>query len=1065
MAHTGKDRPAHKTVAPADTLPFIVCSASAGSGKTYTLVKEYLKLVIANPGKHNNILAITFTNKAAGEMKERIVARLKAMAAGKDPDLLKAIAAETGIPAATVRARVPAVLSTILHKYSDFAVMTIDSFIYRVVRSFAVELNLPLNAQVELNIPAITRTAVDSLIALCGKDVQVQQFLVDFVLRRLDEGGSWNIEGDLQKFAQELFREKSHEHLHTLAGVDFTAAVADLAAQRGTAMAALKSIAQEAQLFYEAHGHLFKDKSRSGPATMAKFADADDAKRIATLLEQLAGKDFAPGKSADTSFAAAFTGAHELRDRLLAAAQTYLTLAHIDQFIYAMALLGKLTALVDAYCREAAVVPIADFNRLVATIIRDEFIPFIYWRVGEKYEHYLIDEFQDTSQLQWHNLLPLIDNALATGRRNLVVGDPKQAIYRWRSGDATIMVEGIPQHFANRQQNEQLATNRRSLPAVIRFNNAFFAAAAQACADAPPLLREIYRAEAVTQQSHRTGDGYIELQLLPRTGGEPLRWLVENIKSILAGDSGYTAGDIAVLVRTRDHGVQVADALFAANIPVLSSEALLLGAQPVVVFLVNALRHLVTSSYIELAALILFHRTRSRDTATVAAELAAARAEGSAALLQLLPEDYADRQGQLRRRPLYEVAEELIRIFDLAAAPGDHAALQGFLDVVHTYATREGSDIARFLEWWEAKNEDAPPALQAPAGSDAVTVLTIHKAKGLEFPVVCIPFAGWELEAKTGTTGSAEWLAAADGAPAVAGLAAPYLVQPKKYSTPHSHFAAAFAAENQQALLDNLNLLYVAFTRAGERLYVAAPVLNKENAVPERLEMKSAGELIAAACPLLADAGILTESEPHRWVSGTPQPRSGAKKSVAAATALEFISGQWRNRLLIRRRAGNLWRLDDPQAAAAVERGTLLHTLLDLLRGNDTAAVAAAVEAAVRRGLLPAAERETWQQHLQQALTLTDGSVTLCDWFAPGITVLHERPLLTATETLRPDRVVISGNTATVIDYKTGMPDAAKRKAYYKQIREYGALLAQMGHTVKLYLAWLDASELEEVSA
>ncbi|HNW93265.1 MAG TPA: UvrD-helicase domain-containing protein, partial [bacterium] len=724
-------------------LPFIVYSSSAGSGKTYTLVKEYLKLVITHPGKHNNILAITFTNKAAAEMKERIVARLKAMAADDDPDLLSAIAAETGIPAETVRARVPLVLSTILHKYSDFAVMTIDSFIYRVVRSFAVELNLPLNAQVELNIPAITRTAVDSLIALCGKDAQVQQFLVDFVIRRLDEGGSWNIEGDLQKFARELFAEGSHDKLEKLAGVIFAATVADLDAKRSAAMAALKSIAQEAQAFNAAHGTLFLRPNSSGPTTMAKFASAGDASRIADLTGKLVDKDFALGKKAGDADEMRQREALALRDRLLPAAQTYLTLSHIDHFIYAMALLGKLTGIVDNYCREAAVVPIADFNRLVADIIRDEFIPFIYWRVGEKYEHYLIDEFQDTSRLQWHNLLPLIDNALATNKRNLVVGDPKQAIYRWRSGDATIMVDDIPRHFNDQQQNEQLGTNRRSLPAIINFNNAFFAAAAAACEDAPKLLRDIYTDTGITQQSHRTGEGYVELQLIPKTGGEPLRWLVDNIKTILADQHGYTAGDIAVLVRSRDQGQRVADALFADNIRVLSSEALLLSAQPVVVFLVNAMRHLVTSSYIELAALILFHRQRNSATADVAAELAAARAEGTAAMLKLLPDEYADRQGQLRRKPLYEVAEDLIRIFSLAAEPGDHAALQGFLDVVHTYATREGSDIARFLEWWDTVNEDAPPALQAPAGSDAVTVLTIHKAKGLEFPIVFIPFAGW----------------------------------------------------------------------------------------------------------------------------------------------------------------------------------------------------------------------------------------------------------------------------------------------------------------------------------
>ncbi|MDQ7778250.1 MAG: UvrD-helicase domain-containing protein [Planctomycetota bacterium] len=1073
-------------------MPFTLYKSSAGSGKTYTLVKRYLRIALADPENFRKILAITFTNKTAAEMKERIIRTLVGLASGEEKNLLADLKTEMGADGRGLETNARAVLTRILHGYSDFAIMTIDSFVYRIIRSFAVELSLPPRFDVDLNVSALNDKLVDSLIEQIGSDEAVEKTLVEFALSKMSHENKWRIEDDLKSAALELFKEQGAKNIALNAGTDFLAVARELVDTVGYARPALAGLAAAGREALGDRKDLFAGGIRSGSAlwSLLNLPEPDAAEYSKKLAARLAGLrneklELKPAHAEKPV-------CRELLKRLEAMAETarpagrkLLTALDKLKTVYSLALLGKLADLAEKYKRDNAVVPISDFNRQVNRVVKEEEAPFIYWHMGDRFGHYLVDEFQDTSRLQWENLFPLIENAVAEGKESLAVGDSKQAVYRWRAGDIEIMENDVPRAFPHGVfVPARLDANYRSRQDIVEFNNRFFACAGRELADQAglaveqsDLINKLYGGDVVRQRPRCEPHGYVGISAVERESSRDkkrtrptLQRLVEEIRAILDSERGFGPGDIAILVRTKKEGATIAERLFAEGINVVSPDSLLLDNQPSTRLMLGALRYLVYGRRLDLvqavcvAARLGLIESRAGGRIPWPDIEAAQFRDDPTALRVFLPRGFEEKRRVLARRPLYEAAEEIAREFGLNRDPAHAGYVQAFLEQTHSFSCKHGGDIVAFLRWWEEKNAEGshePPALVMPGEADAITIVTIHKAKGLEFPIVFVPFANWSMGIKANTLG---WLRDAAGNP-------PFLVS-MSHPTEETDFGESYRQEEGRANLDSLNLLYVAFTRAMEELYVfidtpAKP--GKRSGEEEDKPAKTVSDLIHRAIAAMdgADrAGEGAKGEERSAKSGEQEARSekmedekplalraygskGRKSEtgrgrarIEPETADRFVSAEWRRRLAIRRKAERLWRMDDPDRAARVDHGNVIHALLSMLETEADAN--RAVESLCREGAIPERDRANARDELKRILDIESEGVKVRDWFKKGATVLREKTVLLEKKKLRPDRVIVSGKRATVVDFKTGKEDPADAR----QVAEYATQLEKLGYEV-----------------
>ena len=499
---------------------FTIYKSSAGSGKTFTLVKEYLALALNDaakpPQSYKHILAVTFTNKAAAEMKERIIKALKELAeddystissgtrtmlaALKEHKKLNAVKKVDDV---TIRMRSKNILTAILHNYSDFAIGTIDSFVQKVVRTFAFDLKIPMSFDIEMDDDKLLTQAIDLLLAQIGNDEKLTKALIEFTESKTDEEKSWHIENDLKLFAKNLLTEEGSVYIDKLKNLT----IDDFFGIKDSLTIELKKF----EIFINSCGNEGLEIIKRGGVEHEKFAGGangigkyftylfeiriDKLTPTATVQKNIDSENWYSGKASKDDKASIDAIAGALKNIFTKATEyvekyksEYIVFSLINKNIYSLAVLNEIEKLLNEYKAENNILHISEFNKMIAKIVMNEPIPFIYERLGEKYNNYLIDEFQDTSVLQFQNLLPLIDNSLATGHFTMLVGDGKQAIYRWRGGEVEqfAMLPEIFKHNNNelvlerqkaliRNHNpEVLKNNFRSKREVIEFNNSLF---------------------------------------------------------------------------------------------------------------------------------------------------------------------------------------------------------------------------------------------------------------------------------------------------------------------------------------------------------------------------------------------------------------------------------------------------------------------------------------------------------------------------------------------------------------------------------------------------------------
>ena len=1068
--------------------PLTVYKASAGSGKTFTLAVEYIKLLINNPQSYRNILAVTFTNKATEEMKMRILSQLYGIwkHLPDSRDYLDKIIDETSLSEDVVTQRAGIALNLLLHNYNYFRVETIDTFFQSVLRNLARELDLTANLRIGLNDIQVEEQAVDRLIdSLTHQDIMLQ-WIMKYIMENISDDRSWNIIGQVKQFGRTIFRDyykEQSKELNKLIGVKgFLEAYAKQMREiRANAQQQMKGYAQQFFDILENESIGVQDLSYGKTGVYGfflKFYNGQFDENIVgtrvtdcmTSPEKWYSKKNCSRPEmvhmlADSTFMPLLRQAVEDRPRqwkLFKSAD--LTLSHLNQ----LRLLDHIDQKVREMNSEANRFLLSDTQQLLHELIKDSDSPFIFEKIGTQLEHVMIDEFQDTSTVQWQNFKVLLQECMShTNTENLIVGDVKQSIYRWRSGDWRLLnaIDTDFPHANEVMEIRPLKTNYRSERRIIDFNNAFFKEAAQQEYDSqrenyPQGAEQLRNAYSDVEQlipDKRGNDGMVSVCLLPQRDYQAtvLGMLTDTVSTLL--DKGQKAQDIAILVRSNQYIPMVAN-YFAEHLPevrIVSDEAFRLDTSVSVNILVQTL-HLLThpDDLLAKATVAKLYQRSVLGTSTAENELLIK----SQPLDELLPETFVQHTQELLQLPLYELTERLYAIFELERLHEQSAYICAFYDQLNRFTQDNSTDIDAFIDEW--KETICSKTIQS-CETDGIRILSIHKSKGLEFDNVLIPFCDWRLEHS-----DILWCRPAESPFDALPLVPVDFSQKQMMGTV---FEQAYLDEHLQNIVDNLNLLYVAFTRASKNLFVIGRRETKntrstliESVLP-KLELKGStlegkednnGPLTFVYGEMANNKEPLQNKE-HKNASGNVFLQPVTHKPITLTSfdakvefrqsnkSHEFIEGD-----------------DEGQELSYIKIGSVLHNIFSTI--NTSADIDQALSQLQQDGVLY--DNDVTREKVTNMLHKRLESNRVKDWFSDHWKLYNECSIVFMKDgklmERRPDRVMTNGEETHVVDFKFGRP----HEEYHEQVQEYMQLLRSMGlPNVKGWLWYVYSNKIEEV--
>ncbi|MFD2563445.1 UvrD-helicase domain-containing protein [Aquimarina rubra] len=1028
--------------------PFTIYNAAAGAGKTYTLVKTYLIALLTGEFRdaYKNILAITFTNKAVAEMKTRVLENLVGISSEQTTSkyklLLNDIIQETGLEEHILKRKADRILKNILHNYAAFDIVTIDTFTHRVIRTFARDLGIPMNFEIEMDTESLIEESVDAVIAKVGEDDELTRIIIDFALSKLEDDKSWDITVELNKIARLLFSENDRVHLDNLSdktAEDFKKFNTVLNSKISESKKSIVLRSKEILDVIKDQGIEFNDFTRGSiPNHFQKIADGETKLDFKAAWKQ---------NIETTSFYGAKLDANkkEVIDRIrplieeafLFTKDELLNLSLYENIIKNLVPLSVLNVInkeLQTIKRERSVLLISEFNKIISDAIQDQPAPFIYERLGERYRDYFIDEFQDTSELQWKNIIPLIENALTSetlsGKQGqlTIVGDAKQAIYRWRGGKAeqfiNLCLDENP--FPVDKKTLNLPRNYRSHQEIIKFNNDLFTFLSNDFSN--DLHKKLYLL-GNNQEYNDKKNGYVKISFVSsKNVAEENEIYPEKVyESILElKEKGYLLNEICILTRKLKEGTVIADFLTEKGLPIISSETLLLKNDPRVRFVINMLTWFVYPDELLAKTNVLHFITEQfsiPDKHAFLKKLVFADKKAFCNELQSLGIEFSF--SRLDVRPFYEGVEYIINSFSLAAT--SPAYIQFLLDVVFGYTQKHAEGIIGFLSYWEHKKDKL--SIIAPEGEEAIEIMTIHKSKGLEFPCVIYPYANMdiyrEIEPKT-------WLPVSKKD--FGGFNEVFVNYNKELSN-YGEQAEKIVQERQSQLeLDAFNLLYVALTRAEEQLYIISKA--ELNGKGECNSNKFSGKLIN----YLKHIGTWN-SEQLTYDFGTSgKPFKEIEKTdskIKNITLTKFDGTREKCKVHIVTNSGKLW---DTSQAAAIEKGNLIHELMSSIYTHQD--LDKVIENAFETGKISLLDKKLLYDELKMVLDHPE----LSRYFSEDNEVLNERDIMSNGHLYRPDRVTIDPKgLATVIDYKTGEHSAS----HANQLEEYSLLLQKIGYKLE----------------
>ena len=1069
--------------------PLTVYKASAGSGKTFTLATEYIRLLVENPQSYRNILAVTFTNKATEEMKMRILSQLYGIwkELPESDNYLANIQERTGLEPRIIRERSGMALSNLTHNYNYFRVETIDTFFQSVLRNMARELDLTTNLRIGLNDYQVEELAVDQLIEdLTTTDVMLQ-WILKYIMENISDDKTWNVITQIKKFGQNIFKDYYKEVSTTLNQKMSEEGFFD---NYTTRLRELRKAAEEHMMEI---GESFFDTLESEGIAIDDLSNKQ--RGIASFFNKIRRGDFDPG-IVNTTVTNHLVNpekwcakTHPKREQIIQLAETTLgdilryavdareqqwkiyqsanlTLRHLNQLRLLSSIEQKVRELNETDNRFL----LSDTQQLLHSLIDGSDSPFIFEKIGTQLEHVMIDEFQDTSTIQWQNFKVLLAETMShENGSNLIVGDVKQSIYRWRSGDWRLL-NGIEHQFNQMlMEIKSLSTNYRSTRRVIKFNNIFFRHAAeieyQALGELECTEREqLQKAYADVEQKvpeNRPDEGKVIINLLPSEDYQQavLQNVVDSVQELI--NNGVEQKDIAILVRINNQIPLIAQ-YFLEHLPevnVVSDEAFRLDASSAVCLMVQALQLLIhpddilTKASIVKTWLCSIQGRQMNDNEYMIA---------GNNLDDYLPEAYIAHFDELSTLPLYELAEKIYSIFELHRIEGQGAYLCAFYDQLADFVNQNTTDIQSFLNEW---NESLYKKTIQSDEANGIRLISIHKSKGLEFDHVIIPFCDWTLEKQTDNI---IWCQPQE---------APFSdlpIVPIDYSQNKligTIYEQDYLHEHLQNTVDNLNLLYVAFTRAAKSL----------NVIGKRGAKNSRSALIELCLPLVAQDipeaildGMEDDKAPIVFTVGEMANKAGSACSTKEEAPSknpflqesEPISVSIRNydsKVNFRQsnRSRDFIMGDDiDQQHRYIQAGSILHEIFSTIQTEKD--IPEALQRLQFEGILY--DEEMTAERITTMLRKRLSDPRVASWFSPRWTLFNECTILSVEDgdvkEHRPDRVMTDGNEWIVVDFKFGRPNPE----YHQQVRGYMELLASMGHkNIRGYLWYVYSNKIEEV--
>ena len=1066
--------------------------ASAGSGKTHLLTGFYLKQLFLPgylPETHSGdlhfseILAVTFTNKATAEMKGRIIDQLHLLSIDPEhSDYWQDVNPDSLKTPALISKKARELLVQILNDYASFNISTIDSFFQKVVRSFARELNVTGNYEIELDANKALDTTLSNFLDKLDENTNrdIFEWMVEFSNKRTEEGAGWDFREPLLKMAiKALTSEEYRKHSQQIK--QFTHDKKALSQYENMLRQIRRKwkenvhrLGKEGIEILSRYGLEPSDFSYSFPKAFIEWADENSSQ-----IKEPGSRFIQAAEDTGSWFGKKSPYAHGLSDTATTAIhdifvrcvehfkgepyRLYQSALAIEKNFYELGIMSNIDDELKAYCDEQNTMLLSSTNELLSRLIGPDDAPFIYEKTGTRLKSYMIDEFQDTSGMQWRNFTPLINNSLSQGYQNLIVGDVKQSIYRWRGSDWGLLDSEINSYHPTMHQEDEeaLRTNWRSLPAIVEFNNEFFKAIAKRLdeltdtAQVSRIYRDVFQKLPAKRTKEGAPKGLVHIEFMTVTDeegnaidnptneqkeAEAMRRLPQQI--IKLQQEGFRPRDIAILCRRKHECCKAAETLLAYrqehpdcpySMDIISSEALLISSRASVQTVINIMRHLLNpeSDIQRMVALSGFFQLEGR-TPSEALDLYFSMSD---------EEDPFDHT--LAHHPLYEMTEQIIGRLPLFVLQADAPFLQAFRDQVLSFTSAQGADLAAFLQWWDQTGSTR--SIATPEGQDAIQIMTIHQSKGLGRPAIILPYASWEMDLDT-THGEIIWCVPKE-APFNKDILLPIRLDKKLADT---IFAEEFAEERLRAVIDNLNTAYVAFTRAMEAMIIMAPK-------PKKADGSKLEDLLSSYCTNLQEVesdNHLTIGEWHRQtkISDEQQGNDNCAETIdfggeqvlfPEATPLPQVSI-----------------LHSPSLPdiTAKSKGTYIHRALQEIRtANDAANV---IHALYQRGIIdPSIIGEDEMQH---TIARVIDAPHIRSWFSEGMRILNEQPITDNEGKLqRPDRIVIDPEgRVTVIDYKTGR----NHTGYSQQVASYMQLLHQIGFKdVSGYILFIKDNKLVEV--
>lgn len=1048
----------------------LIYKASAGSGKTFALTLEYFKIVFRRPYEYKNILAVTFTNKATEEMKHRIVGELHKMAMGEESSYIDILSKELNIGKVEIRDKSILLRSLLLHDYGRFSVTTIDSFFQNILKAFTREIGITPGYNILLENKNLLNDAIEAVLEKGLSDNSIKKWISDLMQKELDRGKSWNIRNSINSIGVEIFNEKYNlldkELLDKFGNREFLdnyrLFLANLVKSYENFM--LNKGKEAVKIILD--NELFITDFKYGKSGCVNY-----------FFKNSLGDFSPPGLRARDSVESEnlwFTAKSEKKSQIISILgllmpimqeiieyhdsnnREYLTAINILSNMYQLGLLSDINHEVRRISDERGEILLSDITFIINKLINNNDAPFLYEKMGNIFHHIMIDEFQDTSQLQWNNFKPLVLDVLSEGGKAMIVGDVKQSIYRWRNGDWRLLAEGVENGFRDSfdVKNIVLEANWRSSKDIVEFNNIFFSFASV-------YLYEFYNLQLpehekysssilsaysdIIQEVKKQNRGYVNIKYdIPldenrkEVGNEVIRIILDII------ERGGNLSNIAILVREQKEGVEIAKSLIEYNashnesIKFVSGDSLYILNSLYVNFIIGVLKYLSNNDdNINKSFLYNFYNIYLKN-------------EINTDFVCIDKDIFEDMTGieldisKLYSGSLFEKVEYIIEYYKLNENCEELPYIIAFQDMVLEFSESQSNSISLFIEWFNKEGEKR--VLPANDGVDAVNIMTIHKSKGLEFDYVIMPFCMWEIDnlrhrrriwCKNNHRGfdALEYV-------------------PINYSTKlkDTFFDEDYCEEHMRAFVDNLNLLYVAFTRAKNELYLRSFIPKEYNSIPNSITIieliKEVLNNINNETDFKADfgeyefsCGIKNNITKHK-----PDGNLYSLEKYSVGSPADSISVKYRFKE---------YNTDDREEA--IDKGKIMHEIFSQIINIGDAAKS--LERSINNGLIESKDYDEFYSFINNRLMNPEVS----EWFDSSNNVYTERDIMLSNGSkIRPDRVIINDKKTIIIDYKFGLK---KEKSYERQILTYCKAMSKMGYkNIEGYIWYLSDNSISKVS-